>query len=303
MKTMPNSSKLEHADTYTFKYNSDDNSIDLNTLLLSQINFATVLNEIKKEVAPGVDLAIRIRPLEKGSVPFDIILNVSWIEDIIHNSTYLFATTIVGTLVGLIQLRIWTKGKKPNIIEFEGEKVILTIGDTKLVIDKTIYEIANKNSTIDKALQKGFEAIDSDESVTGIEILDAKKVSLIDVPRESFPNIITPNEVFDEEVDKKTTTSNERLTIFKVVFEKGVKWQFYQGSRKISASINAPDFWEKINNGESFAKGDVLIVDLEKSTEFDSTLGIYIEKGFTVLNVIEHIPKGKDGQQKMFHKP
>jgi len=300
MRIISNSSKLEHADTYTFKYNSDDDSIDLNTLLLSQINFATVLNEIKKEVAPGVDLSIRIKPLEKGSVPFDIILNVSWLANLISPDVVEYSSAIISTLVGVIQLRIWLKGKKPNTIKLEGDKVILTIGDTELIVDKTIYEIAEKNSIIDQALQKGFNAIDADESVTGVEILNEKKESLISVPRYEFENFSGSNEFFDQEKNKQTSITRERLTIFKVVFEKGVKWQFYQGSRKISASINASDFWDKINNGESFAKGDVLIVDLEKGVEFDSTLGIYIEKGFTVLNVIEHIPKGKDTQQDMF---
>jgi len=298
MKIMSNSSKLEHADTYTFKYNSDDDSIDLNTLLLSQINFATVLNEIKNEVAPGVDLSIRIRPLEKGSVPFDIILNVSWLANLIAPDVVEYSSAIISALVGVIQLRIWLKGKKPNTIRFEGEKVILTIEETELIIDKTIYDIAEKNSTIDKALQKGFEAIERDESVTGIEILNEKKEALITVPRNEFENFIWTNEFFEQK--RKTANTRERLTIFKVVFEKGVKWQFYQGSRKISASINAPDFWDKINNGESFSKGDVLIVDLENNTEFDNTLGIYIEKGFTVVNVVEHIPKVKESQQNMF---
>ena len=298
MKIMSNSSKLEHADTYTFKYNSDDDSIDLNTLLLSQINFATVLNEIKNEVAPGVDLSIRIRPLEKGSVPFDIILNVSWLANLIAPDVVEYSSAIISALVGVIQLRIWLKGKKPNTIRFEGEKVILTIEETELIIDKTIYDIAEKNSTIDKALQKGFEAIERDESVTGIEILNEKKEALITVPRNEFENFIWTNEFFEQK--RKTANTRERLTIFKVVFEKGVKWQFYQGSRKISASINAPDFWDKINNGESFSKGDVLKVDLENNTEFDNTLGIYIEKGFTVVNVVEHIPKVKESQQNMF---
>jgi hypothetical protein len=290
---------MVHTDTYTFKYNSDGESIDLNTLLLSQIHFSAILNEIKNEVAAGTNLSIKIKPLTKGSIPFDIILDVSWIEDLIHNSTYQFATSIVGALVGLIQLRIWAKGKKPNLIEMEGDKVILTIGETKLIIDKTIYDIAEKNSTIDKALQKSFEAIDKDESITGIEILDTQKTVLIDVPREEFENLTSSNEIF-ESITQTEPATIEHLTIFKVIFDKGYKWQFYLNGRKISASIKDNAFMDKLNNGERFAKGDILVVELEKERIFDKTLNIFIEKDFSIQNVIEHIPRQENGQQHLF---
>lgn len=302
MKKIPNSNKLEHADTYTFKYNSDDDSIDLNTLLLSQINFATVLNEIKSEVAPGVDLSIRIKPLTKGSVPFDIILNVSWLSSLLTSDNATYASEIVGTMVGLIQLRLWLKGKKPTTIEVNGDTVNIIVGEAKFIVKRRVYEIAEKNRVIDLALQKGFAAVESDESVTGIEILDVVKKPLIQIPREEFESFDTENQFFIDEKNQKTATSKERLTIFKVVFEKGIKWQFYQGSRKISASIITQGFWDKINNGESFAKGDALVVELETTTVFDNTMGIYVEKGFAVTNVIEHIPKPKDNQTQLFQK-
>ncbi len=303
MKTHATSNKLEHADSYTFKYNSDDESIELNTLLLSQINFATVLNEIKDEVAQGVDLSIRIKPLAKGSVPFDIILNVSWLANLLTPDTAAYASEIVGTLVGLIQIRIWLKGKKPStVIEIDGENITLTIDDTKFTVKKALYEIASKNRIIDTALQKAFDAIETDESITGVEILDDHKKSLINVPRNQFENFSWSNELFIDETLEDRKTSQERLTIFKVVFEKGVNWQFYLNSRKILAQINDPEFWTKIENGEQFAKGDILIVDLEKNLIFDKTMGIYIENGFKVVKVIQHIPKGKDDQQTLFGK-
>ena len=286
--------------SYTFKYNSDEDSNDLNTLLLSQIHFSTILNEIKAEVASDADLTIKIKPLSKGSVPFDINLVVSYLENLLSHSNVDYAGSIITILTGLIGFRIWLKGKKPDLIEINDDKVTITKGDTKIVINRDTYRIAENNEVVDKALQKGFDAIEKDESITGVDILDNNKKPLITIPREDFSFITSKNEQF-ETITETETPKQERLTIFKIIFDKGYKWQFYLNGRKITATVSDDNFMERVNKGERFAKGDILVVDLEKHKVFDKTMDIFIEKDFKVLKVIEHIPRPReDNQTGMF---
>lgn len=285
---------MKESTRYTFKYHSDSDSIDLNTLLTSQIHFGTILSEIKNEIAGDTDLSIRIKPLEKGNVPFDIILNVSWLKQLLQPDNIAYASGIITVLVGLFQIRMWLKGEKPTSIEIEDEKIIIKKGDLVLTVPKKTYLIYERNTTIDIAMKKGFEAIEKDEEVTSIEIQDEKKVPLITVPRENFEDFISPNELFESLV-KKEPVRQETLTIFKVVFDKGYKWQFYMNGRKISASI--PDnFMDRIDKGERFAKGDTLVAEVEVEKVYDKTLDIYVEKDFKILNVIEHKPRAEQGK-------
>ena len=291
---MEESLPLKQSTTYTFKYNSDNDNIDLNTLLLSQMHFATILNEIKNEVAGGTDLSIKIRPLTKGSVPFDIVLNLSWLQSLFSAENVAYAAAIVSTLTSLFQVRLWLKGKKPTKIEVKGDKVIVTIEDQIIEIDRIVYKIYTENPIVDIAIRKGFEAIDRDEDVTGVEILDGKKDSLISISRSSFDAFTTPNEIYDSLV-RKETTSGESLTILKIVFDKGYKWQFYLSGRKISATILDNSFIERVNNGERFAKGDVLVVEMEIEKVYDKSVDTYVEKGFKITRVIQHIPRPNQG--------
>lgn len=283
--------QMTQSSRYTFKYNSDNDSIDLDTLLISQIHFGTVLSEIKNEVAGNAALSIKIRPLEKGSVPFDIILNVAWIRTLISPETIAYASGIISILVGLFQIRLWLKGEKPTQIDVDGDKVTIKKGDVVFTIDRRTYLLYERNATIDLAIKKAFEAIEKDDDVTGIELQDENKKRLIEVPRENFEDFIKPNEIF-ESLTQKEPVRQEVLTVYKVVFDKGHKWQFFLNGRKISATIpNA--YMDRLKAGERFGMGDTLVVNLEIEKVYDKALDIFIDKEYRIIDVIKHTPRPK----------
>lgn len=290
--------------TYTFKYESDSESIDINTLLLSQIHFTTVLNEIKNEVAAGSNLKIRVTPLQKGSVPFNFILDLSWLESLFSAADFAYnhSKDIIEAFLALIYIRKELKGKKAKKITVDGDDVVIETEDTEIRVNRKVYKIYEDNATVDQALKKGFEAIDSDEDITGITLLDEAKKEILTVSRAEFPDMIAPNENF-EKLSQTDPAKKETLSIFKVVFDKGYKWQFYREGRKISATIADDAFMERVNKGERFAKGDTLEVELEVSKVFDKTMDIYIEKGFNIINVIKHTPKvsADEASPKLFN--
>lgn len=289
--------RMTQTTTYTFKYDADGDSIDLNTVLVSQIHFSTILNEIKNEIMPESDLSIKIRPLEKGSIPFDFTLNVAWIQNLLSRENIEFASAIVGSLVGLIQLKIWLKGRKPTRIEIRDNKVIVHLDGVQIEVDRSVYNIYDKNAVVDVAIKKAFEAIDHDEEITGIEIQDSKKVPLLIVERPEFQELTVSNSNLEPSIQIEPVR-RENLIITKVVFEKGFKWQFFLPTgRKINAAIEDEAFMERINSGEKFAKGDNLLVELQVEKVFDRTVNIFIEKDFTVIKVLSHTPRPDPPQQ------
>ena len=283
---------MKQTTSYTFKYETDYDSIDINTLLLSQIHFGTVFNEIKNEIAPDANLKIKIKPIEKGSILCDFIIDLSWIETALHwaNSHTNEIQNIVTTLVGLLTIRKEFGGKKPTEVIMSDDKIVIKNGDTSIEITKEIYKLYMENAAIDQALKKGFEAIEKDEEVKGVKILDEKKESIISIERDDFGAMVKTNEVF-EDVTQISNEESVALTIFKVVFDKGYKWQFYMNGRKISAYVKDENFMQRINNGERFAKGDTLIVEMDVKKVLDTSMDIYIEDEFVVTKVINHVQR------------
>jgi len=59
---------------------------------------------------------------------------------------------------------------------------------------------------------------------------------------------------------------------------------------KITAKISE-DFFAKIDSGEKFAKGDSLEAEFEIRQEFDLAANTYINKGYKITKIINHIPR------------
>ena len=90
------------------------------------------------------------------------------------------------------------------------------------------------------------------------------------------------------------------MTIFKVVFEKGYKWQFYYQGNKISAVIKDESFFSQIDEGAKFSKGDKLIANIEIKQVFDKTIQAYVNKEYSVIKIKQRIPR--DEQLELFQK-
>jgi hypothetical protein len=279
--------------TYLFKYDTDEESIELDTLINSQLEFKKVLAEIQKRVAPDTRMSIRLKPLPKGSVPFDTMLTLSWLNNLFTIEHAKFAYTIVKQFVEVIKIKNFLKGKDEAKREIkEGNTTIYNNQGENITVNNITLNFYNSSQVADVALSRAFNVINRDLSVSGIEIQDEKKYKLLSVKRNEFKNLSeqkSKDEILHRISSKSVKT--EHLTIFKVVFEPGYKWQFVtKQGRKISA--NLPDeFMKSVEEGEKFSKGDTLIVRMEVTKEIDKSLGVQVEKGFVITEVAKHIPK------------
>jgi hypothetical protein len=74
-----------------------------------------------------------------------------------------------------------------------------------------------------------------------------------------------------------------------VSFEEGLKWRFSDGDSKFYAAIADDAFLEQMDEGESFAKGDTLRIELE--TKQVVTQAGSIKNEHRVLKVISHVSR------------
>jgi hypothetical protein len=69
--------------------------------------------------------------------------------------------------------------------------------------------------------------------------------------------------------DERISTIAAKLNIVKVSFDHKLKWEFIFKGNKISAKSDDPVFQERIDKGESYAKGDVLEVELAIKQKYE----------------------------------
>lgn len=286
---------------FVFKYNGDLEYIDFDTLYVSQLHFTEFLKSLKASLAPEGELKIKVRTREPSSFPIELAL---YIEDSgklikpVIDQIYQ-AGGFLGAVYALMRFFKWLAGRKPTKEEKRGDITIVYINDISFEINTHVYEAAKSNPQIRKDLSKTFQQIESDGDVTGIEIIDKDEKSVGEVLREDFQNfeIDQLDAIVDKTENRKIQEEvNVNLSVFKVVFEKGFRWQFIYKGNKIPAIIRDDRFIEAVTSGrERFASGDVLVVNMQVHQEYDRIADAFINDYYTITKVIRHIPRSEQG--------
>jgi hypothetical protein len=287
------------SNNFKIKFDGQAHQVDAQVLISSLIHTTTIIQELNKYLDSGKKIEIKVKALEKGSflihlelleTTFDALKNIFTKENII------VVSSIIGGLVGLIQIKKHLKGKPPKEIKNEDSRAIIVNGDNNQIsIDSNIYQIYENNTVINDALSQNFDTIDQDPAISAFEITDKKEKPYVRVERSDFKDLSQKTEIIDE--NKKIIIENTRLYIVRLSFEEGLKWDFYYRGNKISAKIADPNFQELIDNGESFAKGDVLEVELQINQIFEKSVNTYINKSYQINRIIQY--HNRDKEQKI----
>lgn len=67
----------------------------------------------------------------------------------------------------------------------------------------------------------------------------------------------------------------------------------------ISAYIKDATFYESVDKGQSFAKGDKLEARLQVNMVFDASVNTDIIRGYEVIEVIRHVSRNDPNQLKL----
>lgn len=283
---------------FKIKFDGEKHQIDANLLVNNLIHTTTIIQEINRNLDSGKRIEIKIKALEKGS----FLIHIELIETVLDGLKNLLtkenaetAGAIIGAFVGLIELKKFLTGKEPKSQEHVGNKVKIENEKGDIIyIDNFVQTVYQNNTIIKDALSQSFETLENDSSITGYEVTDKKEKPLVRVDRNEFEYMsLKSDEILDGE---RITTIAATLNIIRISFEDNLKSDFYFKGNKISVKINDPEFYERVDKGESFAKGDVLEVELEIKQIFESSVNTFINKSYKVNRIIRHI--GRNEQSK-----
>ena len=284
---------------FKIKFDGEKHQIDANLLVNNLIHTTTIIQELNRNLDSGKKIEIKIKALEEGSflIHIDLIETVlDGLKNLLTKENLETAGTIIAAFVGLIELKKFLKGKEPKSKENTGNKVKIENekGDV-IYVENFVQNVYQNNTVVKDALSQSFETLENDSSITGYEVTDKNEKTLVRVDRDEFEYMsLKSDEILDGE---RITTIAATLNIIRISFEEKLKSDFYFKGNKISVKINDPEFYERVDKGESFAKGDILEVELEIKQVFESSVNTFINKSYKVNRIIRHI--GRNEQSKL----
>lgn len=285
-----------HDKLVKIKFDGQTHQVNAQVFISTLVNFSEVVKEINRELGSDKSIEIKIVATSEGSFDAHLVLQaVESAQQLFTQDNVNLLSGIVTIIGGVYGLRKWLSKRTIKQVEPQGDSVKITdVNGDSIVVKGNIYNTYNNNQIVNDAVSNSFASLQDDPSITALEISDESEV-LFRAEQDEFDELATKIIVEDENNKKITTAAI--LTINKVVFEgPGRKWEFiYQGNR-IAANISDDDFYRQIDEGESFAKGDQLQVNLEITQAYDETLKAYLNKSYTVVKVSKHIPRDKPEQ-------
>jgi len=291
----------KNKDRIKVKYEGQITQIDANTLLISLFNLITIVEEINSIISPQQYIRIKINAFEAGSFIVDLELFREALDKLkllwTHTSTI---KQIISYLQQFLRLKQFLGGKKPEEMEkINGSKVQITNAEgSQIVVNSHVFNIYATNEGANAAIKKMFSVLDEDPQIKKFRLEDKENHPLVTISREEFAIMVKENELLEQN-KKIITIENAQLSLVKLVFQENRKWEFIYEGNKISAHILDKTFYHRIEIGEEkFAKGDILIVDLEIIQVFDPSVNEYLNKEYSIIRVKKHIRRPE--QTKLF---
>ncbi|MBX7205298.1 MAG: hypothetical protein K1X81_07720 [Bacteroidia bacterium] len=288
---------------FKIKFDGQQHQVDADVLVSSLIHTTTIVQEVNKYLNSGKKIEIKVKALEKGSFLCHIELvetTLDTLKNLLTKDNIEVGAAIVGTVVGLIELKKFLKGKKAKEVQQQGDKTKIVNKDGNvIVIENATFNIYEHSPVVKDALAQNFDVLNNDPAITGFEITDKNEKPLVRVDKTEFVDLSQKSEEVEE--GERKIVEAATVNIVRVSFEENLKWDFYYRGIKISAKIADPSFFELIDKGEAFAKGDVLEVELQINQKFDESVNTFVTKSYQVNKIVRHLSRKE--QQKINFKP
>lgn len=290
-----------HDDKIVLYFGTTDHKINAYSLAASLIAFADAVRKANKQINPGYDVEIVVEALEDGS--FRVIL-----QAIYKAAGNIFSKETLKTIaISIVASIIYEKAFSPQpTITINTDEVIIESNGEKLVVPRQIYEqaeIAKKDDSIQSSVNKIFEAVNSDDSVSSFGITHnlQDKVPEITIPKNRIKEVVELTPDTNDNNINIIEEGNEKLEIVKAILERGSrKWEFLWRGIRISAPVLDDDFYNRFFNHDiRIAPGDILDVKLKITQRKLPDISVYENIKYEVISVKSHTPRFVQGKLKM----
>ena len=266
------------------KFEGQNHQIDSNTLINTLIHYNTIINISNDYIGDGIrKVNVKINAIEKGSFIIDIELVESLVKNIFSSENISYLSNLAGIVGGVYAIYQHKKGKPIN------NETHIHIDNHNIIINDTTVNIYN-NQVVRESISKSIETANEDSAVEGIKISN-KKGEFAHFEKADFKNLIYTDFAEEEKPpqEQKVVIEDATLGIIKLSFERGKTWEFIYNGFRISMIVKDDALMNLIDSGTRFAKGDSIKVKLEILQRYNSEYNAYENKGYRILEFIDHI--------------
>lgn len=281
-------------DSVVLHFETEGHRINAYTLASTLVSIADAAKAANSALNLGYDIEVVVEAIGPGSFRAKIKAIYTASKNLFSRETAM--AVILGVIGNYIYERTFSVDDSVKV-EIHTDEVIIERGDERIIVPRVVYDAtrkAEKNPQFVQAVNKTFEAVASDERISGIALvpeLDSAPPEVV-VSRETIQRM-----PLDLLPDPTTRPIEEqcKLQILKAILERGRrKWEFIWRGVKISAPVLHEAFWEDfIAHSITIAPGDILKVRLNIKQVLDPKTGIYINDSYEVIHVYEHILRPK----------
>jgi hypothetical protein len=275
-----------------------EHRMDVRDLAPALVAFADLFTAANKEInGDAAEVRVQVNASFKaGSFGIDLVASqhlLSQIKDIfagngataISNGWTILQIVgftgggLAGGLVGLLRL---LKGRRPVKIEQKGDVATVWMTQTETIeVERDVIRLY-RNSVVRTSLEKVVSPLER-EGITDFGVVVNGQV-VLDVHDDEVASFSAAASDADAEIVSDTTT-RKMLQIESLAFKDGNKWRVHDGTATFHASIEDKEFLAKIDAGERFGKGDVLVVDLR---QVQSIVNAKLVNESIIVKVLEH---------------
>ncbi|MCA8339832.1 hypothetical protein QZM91_24170 [Burkholderia multivorans] len=270
----------------------EEHRMDVRDLAPALIAFADLFTAANKEInGDAAEVRVQVNASFKaGSFGIDLVAAqhlLDQIKDIFSGNgatAICNAWTLLGMVGlaggGLIGMLRKLAGRRPIKIEQRGDLASVWLSQTEsFEVERNVVRLY-RNKSVRVSLEKVFSPLQQ-EGITEFGVVINNDV-VLDV-KDSEVGFFDSADAEEEVVSD--TTSRKMLEIESLTFKDGNKWRVHDGTSTFYASIEDKEFLDKIDGGERFGKGDVLIVDLR---QVQSVVGARLVTESTIIKVLDH---------------
>ncbi|WP_310632412.1 hypothetical protein [Paraburkholderia sp.] len=270
-----------------------DHRMDVRDLAPALIALADLFSAANKALnADAADVRIEVKgSFRAGSFNIELIFVQQFLAQLRDMFAGASATaiangwTILGLLGcvgggGVIGLLRRLRGRRPHRIEPLEESVRIWVSESEsFEVEDRVVRLW-RNQSVRVSLQKTLSPLER-EGITSFGIVRGEQIELKidDTDLPDFAASISEGEVVTDAIVRKV------LQIESAVFKDGNKWRVHDGQYPFFASLDDAAFLAKINAGERFGKGDVLVVELRQVQTVEAGT---LKTDNHIVKVLEH---------------
>lgn len=291
---MPTVDVRQFEDAFVIHFGGDFERINAYTLASALVGFADAAKAANSIVNPGYEVEVVVEALGDGSFRAKVRALYRGAENLFSQENL---KAVVPAVIAAFVYEHTLAPDRDVTVNVGDEEVVVEQGETRIIVPRQVHDAkrqVEESPEFRTGVGNAFGAAQSDPTISNIGICtEDDPEPPVQIPRERFALISEP---IPKDVEE--TREVEELTtvrIIRAILERSRRrWEFVWNGIRISAPVTDDAFYDDfIAHRITIAPGDALEVRLKVRQRRDPDTGIFMNDGYEVLEVLDHIPRAE----------